>query len=190
MVRKRGAFLVAGDSYHLDVGVEVILGVVMGGHLVPLAALFVEPKPSPPPFGVVILHLHAEGGGDAGEAEDHDADQGPVPQADEARRAVIGLALLGLWPDLERDAVEECSRLVGFEDGRLALLDDVLGGAHGGGGIHFEHLADDQPVEEHPQGRQVLLDGGGGVPGRQLGQVAGDVVTLDGVQAQARMARR
>ena len=73
---------VAGDARGLDVGVEVRLGVVVGGHLVELAALLVEAEPPPLAVGVVVLDLHAEDGGDAGEAEDHDADEGPVPQAE------------------------------------------------------------------------------------------------------------
>ena len=130
------------------IGIQVILGVVVGGHLVPLAAFLVQAEPCPPPFGVIILDLHAEGGADAGEAEDHDGDQGAVAQADQAGRAFVLLAFFRLRADLERDAVEQLAGLVGFEHGRLALLDDVLGGPHGGGGVGVDHLADDQPVEQ------------------------------------------
>ena len=83
---EEGGFLLAGDACGLEVGVEVLLGVVVGGHLVPLAALLVQAEPGPRALGVIVLDLHAEGGADAGEAEDHDADQGPVAQADRAVR--------------------------------------------------------------------------------------------------------
>ena len=75
---EEGAFLLAGDACRRDIGVQVILGVVVGGHLVPLAAFLVQAEPGPAAFGVIILDLHAEGGADAGEAEDHDGDQCPV----------------------------------------------------------------------------------------------------------------
>jgi hypothetical protein len=77
MEQKRGVPL-AGDAGRRDVGVEVILGVVVGRHLVPLAAFLVQAEPGPPAFGVIILDLHAEGGTDAGEAEHHDGNQDPV----------------------------------------------------------------------------------------------------------------
>ena len=48
----------------------------------------------------------------------------------------------------------------------------------------MDDLTDDQPVEEHPQCRQMLLDGRRGVVGCQLRQVTGHVIALDGVQAQ------
>ena len=75
---EEGAFLLGGDACRCEIGIHVIGGVVVGGHLVPLAALLMQPEPRLAAFDVVILHLHAEGGTDAGEAVDHDADQGPV----------------------------------------------------------------------------------------------------------------
>ncbi len=45
----------------------------------------------------------------------------------------------------------------------------MLGGPHGGGGVGVDDLPGDQPVEEHPQAGQVLLNGRGGVFVRQLG---------------------
>jgi hypothetical protein len=75
---EQGAFLLGGDACRCQIGIDVIGGVVMGGHFMPLAAFLMEPKPCLPAFGVVILHLHAEGGPDAGEAVDHHGDQGPV----------------------------------------------------------------------------------------------------------------
>jgi hypothetical protein len=49
--------------------------------------------------------------------------------------------------------------LVGGEHGRLAAFDDVLGAAHRGGGIAGEDAAGDEPIEQHADGGEVLLDG-------------------------------
>jgi hypothetical protein len=75
---EEGGFLLSGDACRRDVGIQAILGVVVSGHLVPLAAFLVQTEPSPPAFGVIILDLHAEGGGNPGETEHHDGDQCPV----------------------------------------------------------------------------------------------------------------
>ena len=61
----------------------------------------------------------------------------------------------------------------------------MLGGFDGVGGVGFHHLAGDEPVEEHPQAGQVLLDSGCGVVGGEIGQVGGDVVALDRGQGEA-----
>ena len=72
-----------------------------------------------------------------------------------------GSPVFRLRADLERDAVEQLAGLVGFEHRRFAFLHDVLGGAHGGGGVGVDDLPGNQPVEQHPQAGQVLLDGRG-----------------------------
>jgi hypothetical protein len=61
----------------------------------------------------------------------------------------------------------------------------VLSGTDGGSGVDVDDLAGDMPVEQHPQRGEVLLDGGGGMTGRQLGQVRRYVIALDRGQAQA-----
>jgi hypothetical protein len=50
-------------------------------------------------------------------------------------RPFVFLAVGRLRPDLEREAVEELAGLVGLEDRRFPLLDDVLGGADGSGRV-------------------------------------------------------
>ena len=50
-------------------------------------------------------------------------------------------------------------RLVAVEHRRLAFFHDVLRAAHRGGRILADDLADDQPVEQHADRREVLLDG-------------------------------
>ena len=61
-----------------------------------------------------------------------------------------------------RCAIPGPAGLVGFEDRGLAALDDVPGAAHGGR-VHGDDLAHDRPVEQHADGGEVLLDGGGAV---------------------------
>ena len=55
--------------------------------------------------------------------------------------------------------IEELPRLGRGQDRRRALGDDVLRAAHGRGRVHGEDLADDEPVAEHADRGQVLLDG-------------------------------
>ena len=54
--------------------------------------------------------------------------------------------------------VEERPRLRGGEHRGLAGLDHMLRAAHRARGIEGQDLADDEPVEEHPQRGEVLLD--------------------------------
>ena len=58
------------------------------------------------------------------------------------------------------DAVERLTGLLGRQHRRFALLDDVLGAAHGVGRIHVEDVAGHQLVEEHAKRGQGLLDRG------------------------------
>jgi hypothetical protein len=55
------------------------------------------------------------------------------------------------------DALEELAGLIGDEHRRLAALHDMLGPAHRMRRVRPDHLAGDQPIEEHAHGRQVLL---------------------------------
>ena len=74
----------------------------------------------------------------------HQRDQRPIAQADDGR---------------DIDAVEQLARLRRRQHRRLAALDDVLRPAHRVGGIDREDLADDEPVEQHADRGEVLLDG-------------------------------
>jgi hypothetical protein len=111
---------------------------------VAFAALFVEPDPPALAVGKIVLDPHRHHGADAREGVGHDADQRTVAQADESR---------GI------DALDQDASLVGGEHGGLAALDDVLGPAHRGGGIAGEDAASDEPIEQHADGGEVLLDG-------------------------------
>ena len=78
-----------------------------------------------------------------------------------------------IWPtsDATRDAsralllVSSQATTSQLEDRGLAFFDDVFGAAHGGRRVGRDHLANDQIVEQLPDGGQVLLDGGGAVGG-------------------------
>ena len=68
---------------------------------------------------------------------------------------------------------------------RLADLHDVLRSAHGAGRIERHDLANHQPVEQHPNGRQVLFDRGRRIGLCQQLHVGGHHHRLDAVKPLA-----
>ena len=85
--------------------------------------------------------------------------------------------------------VSMCSRSFLASDWRRALGDDVLRPPHRGRGVHREDLADDEPVAEHADRGQVLLDGRDRP--RVRPDVGGHVERGHGVEAEApRLAPR
>ena len=118
---------------------------VGGDHVVP-PALLVEPEERPRPLGVVVGDPQRDRGAHAREAVDEDAEERAVTKAHQGR---------------DVDAVEDGPGLLGGEDRGLAGLDDVLGAPDRARGVEGEDLADDEPVEEHPERREVLLDARG-----------------------------
>ena len=158
------SFTVAGDPRRLDIGIEITLEQVVAGHVVALAALLVQPQPHAPALGVVVANGHSQGRGDAREAVDQHADQCPVAQADH---------LIG------RQAVEQIARFVRAENRGFPAGDAVLGPAHHGGRVGRQDLTDDQPVEQHAQGGELLLDGRHGVVPAEPLHPGGDVYRLD-----------
>ena len=121
-------------------------------------------------MGVVVGHAHGDRGRDPREAVDEHPEERAVAQARERR---------------DVDAVEQGPGLRGGEHRGLAGLDDVLGSAHRARGVEGEDLADDEPVEEHAQRRQVLLDARGGERSGELLDVGGDHHGLDLVEGEA-----
>ena len=75
------------------------------------------------------------------------------------------------------------------EDRGLAGLDDVLGAPDRARGVEGQDLADDEPVEEHPQRREVLLDGRGRARPGELLDVGRDHHRLDLVESRGLGAR-
>ena len=84
-VRKRYAFRVRADLGAFDVGIEVVLQVMVAGHLVPFAAFFVQAHPRAAALHVHVLDAHFDDGPDAREGIDHETHERPVPQAHRGR---------------------------------------------------------------------------------------------------------
>jgi hypothetical protein len=59
---------------------------------------------------------------------------------------------------LNRNGLEQDAHLLGRQDRRLSFLDTVLGPAHRVRRVERDDLARDEPIEEHPDGGEVLLD--------------------------------
>ena len=77
------------------------------------------------------------------------------------------------------DALEQLAGFLGRQHGRLAFSDDVFGAAHGVGGVYLQNVAGHEPVKEHAQRGQVLLDGGRGARSLQVLDEGGDVEGLN-----------
>ena len=134
-----------------------------------LAALLVQPEERAFALGVVVGHPHRHGRAHACEAVQHDPDQGAIAQAHQRARV---------------DAVQQAPGLDRRQYRCLAGFNDVFGAAHRAGRVERDHLADHQPVEQHADGRQVLLDGRRRVGLRQLLDVGGHHHRLDLLQRQ------
>jgi hypothetical protein len=50
---EEGGFLLAGDAGGVEIGIDVFLGVVVSGNLVPFSPLLMQAEPCPPPFAVI-----------------------------------------------------------------------------------------------------------------------------------------
>ena len=68
---------------------------------------------------------------------------------------------------------------VGGEDRRLALFDDIFWAAHGMGRIDVDYMAGDEPVQQHAERSQVLLDGRRRHLGLQVLNESGNMERLD-----------
>ena len=118
----------------------------MSGHLVFLAAFFMQPYPAAASEHIIVTYFHADGGADACEGVGHGRDQCAIAQTHQRGRF---------------DRVEQFAGLVAGEVGRLTFSDDMLGPTNGVGRIHLNNVAGHQPVEQHAQGGQVLFHRGG-----------------------------
>jgi hypothetical protein len=125
---------------------------------------FVQPQPPALALGEVVFHPHRQRRADPGEAVDQDADERAIAQP---HQAVL------------RKTLEQLARFFRGKNRRSAAADDVLGPAHHGGRVGSDHLADHQPVEQHADGRQVLLDRGCGVGFAQVLDVGCHMYRLD-----------
>ena len=143
---EKGAAAIFGDAGGGEVGVDVGLGGMAGGDDVLATVFLVEAEERARSLGVVVGHAHGDRGRDTREAVDQHAEERAVGETCERR---------------DVDAIEKGPGLRGREYRGLAGVGDVLRPAHRARGIEGEDLADHEPVEEHAQRRQVLLDARG-----------------------------
>ena len=159
---------VAGDAGRGQVLIEKLFEGVMTRQFVHLAALFLQAQPAAPSLNVIVFDAELDDRADAGESVGHGRKQRAIAQ----RHQRVG-----------REAGEQVVHLLGGENRRFAFLDHVFWSAHGMGRIVRDDLPDDQPVEEHAHGRQMLFDGR---PGTALGferlEPGGDMQRLDAAQ--------
>src|ERR1700730_17458624 len=130
--------------------IQKLIQVVMAGEVVDLTAFFLQPHPAPALLHVVIFDLHSHGGAHAGEGVAHERDEGAIAETDEDRL---------LFLVLHRNRIQQGSHFVGRQDRALAFLHAVLGAAYRVRGVRWDHLARHEPIEEHANRGQVLLDG-------------------------------
>jgi hypothetical protein len=175
---EQGAVRVAAYAGGGDVLVKIPLQIVMAGNLMLLAAFLVQADPSAASLHEVIANLHLQHGAHARERVNHRGDQRPVAQANQ-RRFVGIRAAFARRVSLDQDAVEQIARFLGRQHGRLTLLDGVFRAAHGVGRVHVQDVARHQPIEQHTQRGQVLLDGRRGQLPLQILDEGGDVEGFD-----------
>ena len=133
----------------------------MAGHLVALAAFFVQAYPRPPSLHIDIFDAHFLGGrADAREGIGHQGNQGAIAQAHDGRCV---------------DRFQESAGLVSRQHGRLAFLHGMFRTPDHAGGVRRHGLAHDKPVEQHPQSGELQLDGRSRDALLQLFDVGGDV---------------
>jgi hypothetical protein len=167
--------LLAGEAGRIQVGVEELLQLVVGRHLVVLATFLVQAKPPALALLVVVLNVHPQHGPDPGEPVHHDADQGAGAQLRDGHFADFLLYSAALRVRAVVDGLEQGLGLGRGQHRRLALAEDVSRAVHRRGRVRREDLADHEPIEQHPQGRQVLLDRGLGQAPAEFLDVAADM---------------
>ncbi len=134
--------LVLGDAGGIDVGPQCLGEGMVAGHDMVLAAFLVQPQFPAGALRPQILDFHFQRRADPGEGVGKGGDQRPVPE---------------IAHGLGRDRVEQLAPLLAIEHRRLAGFHHMLRPAHGGGRIVGHDLAGDQPVEQHPDGGELLL---------------------------------
>ena len=158
------------DTGRGETFIEELLELMVRRHLVTLAAFLLQPHP--PALAVGEIVLDRNDGADAREAVDHDANQRAVTEAHQPRH-------FGFRPVRQSDFLDDLyasGQLPGLllsKDRRLATVHDMLGPAHRVRRVGGENLADDQPVEQHTDRGQVLLDCRSGGSALPYGSIAG-----------------
>ena len=167
---KEWRFRFAADA--VKIGIDIGFGVVVSGNFVALTSLFMKAKP--PAFALlkIVLGVHPDDGAHPGEAVDHHANECSIAQSRNRRRV---------------DRVEQLPRLVRRQNGRLPFLDDVLRAADRRCGIARNGLPKHEPIEEHPNGGEVLLHTRFGKGRADFLYIGGDVDRLNVQQRQTMM---
>jgi hypothetical protein len=133
-----------------------VVEIVVTGNIIFLSALLMQAHPSPAALHEIIPDLHPQDRPDTREAVSHETDQGPVAQSD-----LVGLVrrstLLVHFDD--GNAVEQRAGLVGGQNRRFYFLYDLFWAAHGMGRVDVDYMAAHEPVEQHADRGQMLLDG-------------------------------
>jgi hypothetical protein len=97
---------IGGNAGAVDIGMKERFGVVVAGHVMQLAAFFMQPHPEAAVLHEDILHGHADDGPDAREAVEHEGDQRLVAEID-----VRGVS----------DAIKQGAHFGRIEDRRFAF---------------------------------------------------------------------
>ena len=138
------ALAVIDDARGVDIGAQRLSKRVMARHGVLLAAFLMQPDRPAGATGPEVFDLHFQGRVDAREAVGEGGDQ----------RAVAQIATCRGW-----NGVEQLASFGALEHRCLASLDDLPRPAHGRRRIIGDHLADDEPVNQHPHSGKLLFDG-------------------------------
>jgi hypothetical protein len=102
-----------------------------------------QADPASAALGVVVPDPHLDDRTNAAKGVDHGRNEGPIAQTHNGG-------------GIQR--VQEFPRFLLGQHRRLAFRDRVLGAADWGCGTSSDNLTHDQPVKEHSDGRQMLLD--------------------------------
>ena len=163
------AFRVVGYFRCCDVFLQKGFELVMAGHLVTLAAFFMEAHPSPAGLGVNVLDAHFDGRADTREGVCEQGDDRPIAEADDTRPS--GAVLRG-------DGIEEVAGLVGGEYRGLAFFHYILRPTNHARGVGGHDLTQNKPIEEHADGGELHFDGRRRYPLLEFFDISRDVNRL------------
>ena len=124
------------------------LQIVVRGQLVQLPAFLVQPHPPAMALRIKVFHPHRHRRADPGKAVDEQSDEGAVAQAHHAFRV---------------DRLQQLPCLRPVQHRGLAALHHIARAFDGRGRIDRDHLAGDQPVEQHADRREAEFHGRGRV---------------------------
>jgi hypothetical protein len=125
-----------------------------------LAAFLVQSHPASATLRVVVLDPHFDDGTDPPEGINHCCNDRPIAKTDDIR--VV-------------DRIQQRARFLLGQNWRFAFLNRVLRASDRRGRIRGHDLADHQPIEQHADGGEMLLDRGLGESSTEQFDVRRDV---------------